>query len=455
VKIPAIIILLCLTIGAFAQDKAPEPAPQKLDLAAAEAIALRYAPQISEAYFNAAAAQEVVREKRAVLFPQVSGIATAVGTGPGIADAFGANESTSATTRIGATGWLNDPSVYNRESNGVTLSQLITDFGRTSDLISAARYEALSQEEKSRRARAEALLIVDEAYFRALGAQALLRVANETVNARQLTEDQVTQLMKSKLKSELDLSFANVDLQNAKLLVLQSQNAVDEGLADLSAALGYREEHRFVLAQEPQFTFPGDGIETLIAEALEYRPEIVALKADVAGARKFTAAERAARYPTVTLQGTIGRTPIGDSAVEGNYEAAGINVELPIFTGGLLDARYHEAQYRALATEKQLEETMDEVVRDVRNSWLDTATALKKIEVSKELLASANEELSLASSRYKLGVTSIIELSQAQLSQTQAEIGYASALYEYQIDRAKLEFETGGLKFRTPTTVFH
>jgi len=451
------LFFICASACALAVEPKPKPetAPEKLSLVDAEAIALRYAPQISEAYFKAEASKEVIRQARSGLFPQITGIVTAVGTGPGIENAFGGEHSTTAVTRIGATGGLNNPSVYNRESNGVLVSQLITDFGRTANLISAARYQALSQEQKSRLARAQVVLLVDESYFKALGAQALLRVANQTVAARQLTVDQVTELTKGKLKSDLDLSFAKVDLENAKLLVLQAQNAVDEGFADLSAALGYREEHHFTLAEEPQFAFPGDDIQALIAQALQYRPEVVALRAELEGAKKFTAAERAARYPVITLQGAVGRTPVGDSAVEGNYEAAGINVEVPIFTGGLLDARYREAADKAKAADKAVEDAEDTVVRDVRDVWLDASSALKKIQVSKELQASASEALDLASSRYKLGVTSIIELSQAQLAQTQAEIGYESAKYEYQIDRVKLEFQTGALKFRTPGTVFH
>ncbi len=440
---------------AFAASQKEEPVPEKLNLATAEAMALRYAPQISQAYFNAQASREVIREARSGLFPQITGIVTAVGTGPGIENAFGGEHSTAATTRIGATGGLNNPSVYNRESNGVLVSQLITDFGRTANLISAARYESLSQEQKTRLARAQVVLLVDEAYFKALGAQALLRVANQTVSARQLTVDQVTELTKGKLKSDLDLSFAKVDLENAKLLVLQAQNAVDESFADLSAALGYREAHHFTLGEESQFPFPAENVESLIGQALEYRPEVVALRAEAAGAKKFTAAERAARYPTISLQGAIGRTPIGDSAVEGNYEAAGINVELPVFTGGMLTARYDEAADKAKAADKAVQETEDGVVRDVRDAWLDASTVAKKIQVNRELLASADEELQLASSRYKLGVTSIIELSQAQLARTQAEIGYESAKYEYQIDRVKLDFQTGALKFRTPGTIFH
>jgi outer membrane protein len=445
----ALLVLAFATSCALAGEK-NRSAPETLDLARAESLALRYAPQISEAYFKAEASKQVVREARSGLFPQITGIVSLVGTGNDIQNAFGGHDATTQVDRIGASGGLNNPSVYSRESNGVIMSQLITDFGRTPNLISAARYQSLSQAEKSRLARAQVILLVDETYFKILGAQALLRVANETVAARQLIVDQVAALTKSKLKSELDLSFAKVDLDNANLLVLQSQNAVEESEAELCAALGYREEHHFALVDESQYPPEEMDIQPLVSQALKYRPEVVALRDEFLGAVKFTAAEREAHYPVITAMGTIGRSPLGDPAVTGNYSAAGINVELPIFTGGLLDARYREASFKAEAAEKAVQDAEDEIVKQVNEAWMDSSTTLKKIHVSKELLANAAQALELAQSRYKLGLNSIIELSQAQLNKTQAEISYASSQYEYQINRVKLEFDTGALKYRTP-----
>lgn len=446
------LLLVCFSTCTLAAADQKETAPARLDLGKAEAIALRYAPRISEAYFKAEASREVVRQVRSSLFPQIEAIASAVGAGPDIANAFGAHDNTAQVTRLGATGGLNSPSVYSRESNGLMFSQLITDFGKTPDLISAARYQSLSEAERARLARAQVLLLVDQSYFKALGAQALLRVANETLSARQLTYDQVSALTRSKLKSELDLSFAKADLANAKLLVLQAKNSVEQSFAELSAALGYREQHDFELADEPQYSFPDVDIHLLIEQALQYRPEVVALRAESEGAVKYTAAMRAEHYPVVSAIGAIGRTPIGNENVYGNYSAAGINVELPIFTGGLLDARYHEADDRARAAKKAVEDAEDEIVRTVREAWLNAGSALQKISVTDEILASSKDAWQLAESRYKLGLISIIELSQAQLIETQAEIGAASAIFEYQIDSARLQYEIGALKYRTPAT---
>ena len=155
-KIRAICLIFASTCALCAEgDK--RVVQETLNLATAESIALRHSPRISGAYFTAEAAKEKVLEARSSLFPQIKGVVTAVGTGTDISNEFGGgNQTSTQTTRIGASGGLNNPSVFSRESNGLILSQLITDFGRTPNLISAARFLSLSQAEKTKLARAEA-----------------------------------------------------------------------------------------------------------------------------------------------------------------------------------------------------------------------------------------------------------------------------------------------------------
>jgi len=351
--------------------------------------------------------------------------------------------------RLGATGYLNNPSVFNRESNGVNISQLITDFGRTLDLTSASRLTALSEAEKMRLTRQQVVLIVDVAYFSALKAESLLRVATETVNERSTVSEQAAAMAKRKLRSELDVSFAQANVAEAKLLVLQAQDAVDSSMADLSAALGYQRVLRASLVDEPAESFPKGNVEQLAVQALENRPEAAALRDQQAASVKMVDAERAARFPRVTALAAIGDTPEGDSAVTGRFTAGGVNVEFPAFTGGLLSARQSEAQFRSTAAQKDLEDEEDIIFRDVHVAWLSASTALKRIPVAREFFQSASEALELAGSRYKLGLTSIVEMTQAQLAQTQAEIEFGSAKYDYQIALQKLEFQIGALQYRT------
>jgi len=452
VKVAAFLFLACASL-AFANEV--PGTPETLTLAQAESVALRHAPAIGAAFFRSEAARQAVLEARSAFFPQVTAEFSAVGTGNDMGNFFGGTSHVAKDTRLGATGGLNDPTILSRESNGIVISQLISDFGQTANLTSMARYRARSEAEKAKVVKSVALYQVDKIYFKALEAEALLAVSKETASARRIVFDQVKAMVDSNLKSGLDLSFARVSVGEAELLIVQAQNALDEAEAELSAALGCRLPHRFVLIDEPQYPLPNSTPGELAAQALKYRPEAIGLRNEYAATARYSAAERAARYPKITAMGSMGRTPVGDPRVEGNYEAVGINVELPLFTGGRLSAQVQEAVSKQSAAQKTLEEEEERIVKDVNIAWLDALAGLKKIKVTEEILGSSQEALELADSRFRLGSTSIVELTQAQLANTQAKLAHTGAKYEYQMNRVKLEFETGALKFRTPLRGTH
>ena len=218
--------------------------------------------------------------------------------------------------------------------------------------------------------------------------------------------------------------------------------------------MGYHAVQKFSLSDPPQLKFPDEKVELLVSKALQIRPEVVALRDQVQGAQKEAAAAMDARFPRIEALGSIGRTTVGDSAVYGDYGAAGIDVEVPLFTGGLFSARQREATLRASAQQKSLEQEENQVVEEVNTSWFDAFTALKNIGVAEQLARSAQQALELAGAEYRAGQTSIIELSQAQLNALQADIAAASAKYDYQIDRVQLDYQSGNLPYRVAGNVF-
>jgi outer membrane protein len=448
----SLLVLLGLVSCGWAASPAPKPIPAntlekspptvlQIDLVQAEAIALHQSPTVSEAQFKSLAANQVVREVRSAFFPQITAEFTGVVT------------DHSSVQRLGATGGLANPTILDRESNGVLLSQLITDFGRTWNLTAAQKNLALSEAQRSALARARALLLVDQCYFQVQQAQALLRVADETIMERQLLADQIEALARSQLKSELDGSFARVNLDQARLIRLEASNRVEAAFAELSNALGYREHHRFALLPVPQFEGPKGNLAECINQALSQRPEALALRNERDAALQLVAANHAAHLPKVSLIGAAGRTPYGETSstpVEGNYAMAGVIVEVPIFTGYNLSARDQESALRAKASAQSLREVEDLIAKDVEVALLNTTTATDKLSVTANLLANAQQAYDLADSKYKIGITSIVELSQAQLAKLQAQIDHTTAAYEYQIDRLILEFQIGSPKYLQP-----
>ncbi len=418
--------MLAPTFCAPPQDPVP-----KLTLKEAEAMALRNHPLLQAANYDAQAAGQVTREVKAAYYPTANANLTAAGAVSG--------------SRLAA-GSLNNPTVYNRESNGVEIHQLITDFGRTSNLVGSARLDAKAVSESAAQTQQDVLLAVNRAYFGALRASAVLRVAEETVKARQILTDQVTTLEKNQLKSMLDVSFANVNLAQAQLLLVQAQNDAKAGDAELAHALGLANPQPFDLEEEPVPAAPPGDPSELIADALQTRPDLAGAKFSHEAALRYARAERDLWMPTVTATGAAGLTPVYEAPLTDHYAAAAINVNLPIFNGFEFSARHQEANLRAQAADQNMRELADRIGRDVRTAWLDMSTAYQRLDVTAQLLKQSGLALDLARGRYKLGLSSIVELSQAELNLTQAQIEDASARYDFQIQSAVLAYQIGKLQ---------
>jgi outer membrane protein len=420
------------------QMSAPPPAPQAtpgatvlLSVKDAQALALKNNPRISVARLTALASQQVTREARSSLWPTARIDLTAVDTNPG--------------DRITA-GALNNPVIYQRAAAGATVTQLLTDFGRTTNLVASANLAAKAENQNSLATKEQVLLAVDQAFYNSLQAQAVLTVAEQTVKDRQTVSDQVGALFKNKLKSELDSSFANVNLAQAKLLLLDAQNNLNSAQSSLSAVLGFSNLQDFQLAEDSTpLAPPPDNVDDLISSAFTMRPEILALEFQSESAQRFQKAERDLLFPEVRALGAVGDTPVRNPVISNWYGAIGVNVDIPVFNGFLFNARGREAALRAQATQERLRDVRDSIARDVRNSWLNAKTAYDRLAVSQQLLDQANLALSLAQARYKLGLGSIVELSQAQLQQTQAQIGSVGAGYDYRLALAILQYQTTGI----------
>ncbi len=410
------------------KQSSASPAKQ-VTITQAEAIALQNNPQITVGKLIALQAHESVRETRSAYYPTVELNVTGVTSDPG--------------SRIAA-GALTNPTVYPRAAGGAQVSQLVTDFGRTPNLVSSAEYQAKAQEQNAVATKQQIILAVDQAFYNVLETKALQHVAEETLKTRELFASQIQALTNSKIKSDLDLSFANVDASQAKLLLLEAQNNYSASLSTLSAILGYRELQDFELVEAPASdAAPAPDVTPLIQEALQQRPEVRALEEEVTAAAKFSRAEHDLWWPTVSASGVVGQAPVRDDHIPSWYGAVGVNINIPLFNGFLFNARAKSADLQTQLRQKQLQDLQDNVARDVRNGWLGTQRAYERLSVTRQLREQASLALSLAQSRYQLGLSSIVEFSQAELAKTDAELQDTDAHYQYALSQIALAYQIG------------
>jgi outer membrane protein len=290
------------------------------------------------------------------------------------------------------------------------------------------------------------VFFVDQAFYDALSSDVLVKVAEQTVQARQVVVNQIQALENAKLRSALDVSFANVALAQGQLLLINAQNNRDAAYANLSDALGLPGEKPFELVDTAPAQPPSADIDTVIQQALENRPDVKAVELQQSAAEHLATAEERLQLPDVSALGAAGITPLQETPgrlLTNTYGAVGVNIHIPVFNGFLFSARAAEARYRARAAAQVVRSLKDAVARDVRVAWLNVNSAFERENVAAKLLEQAALSLNLAQARYNLGLGSIVELSQAQLQQTEAAISTVTAKYQYEFAISALQYQTG------------
>lgn len=247
----------------------------------AEQMALKNNPRITASHLLALAAGQVTRQTRSGELPQIFGAATA--------------EKAEDGGRIGA-GSLTDSRLYTHAGAGGTLSQLITDFGHTRDLVATNKLQQKAQDRTTIATEQDVLIAADEAFYRLLDAQSLLNFAKATVAARGDVQKLTSALTKSALKSDLDLNIASADLSQSQLLQLDAENAVASASAALAAVLAAPPDTLYQAVEDPQASLPPppapDSSPALNADAQAQRPDLQALRLNAQAYQKYARAQQ-------------------------------------------------------------------------------------------------------------------------------------------------------------------
>ena len=301
------------SLVAAAPQAAEQPTVQgpMLSLADAEARTLHNQPHLQAEALRAQATAKRVQQTRSAYFPQLAGNLTAVQANGDTAVAAGAVTTSSTSTRV---------------AGGFTLSQLVTDFGRTRDLVRSARLTAQAASQQTEDVKQQTLRDVDEAYFATEAAESVRGTAVAVLAFRRTSLRQLTALAQSQLRSTLDVQFAQVLVSEAQMALVQAESGVQEARAQLAATMGENTAAEYALVEQPEPPLLEDDVAIYIREALNMRPDLKALQLQAQAALQFAMSEGKLNYPDVTLLGAAGEVPERDHTLQQNYGAAGINI---------------------------------------------------------------------------------------------------------------------------------
>lgn len=338
----------------------------------------------------------------------------------------------------------------NMITGGLILNQLITDFGFTAHRLLASQASETATQKDILTNKALVILKVQQAYLNCLMEQKLLEVSQATLKRHQALARLVQTLYKKQLKSKLDLDLIMVEVTNAEAALVKSRNDLTQQFAALNNAMGIVGGPRYRLEALPVEPAPASSLEPLVTEALQERPELLGGQAQLLARAELLKAAKALHYGSLTAVGVIGITKYGDIHDSGippdgvaPFWGVAATVRVPIFAGFKIQNQVKEAQHHHGEHEHELRNVANEVILQVVRAFLSQNSNAEQIVLENERLSFAQEALTLASGRYRLGLSPVVEVIQAMTAYFEAQARVIEAQYIYKTSEAALAYAIG------------
>lgn len=338
----------------------------------------------------------------------------------------------------------------NMTTGGLLLNQLITDFGTSAHRILASRATEAATEKDVLTNKALVILNIQQAYLTCLMQQRLLNIAATNLDTRRLIRDQIQALYRHQLKSKLDLDLVTVEVENAHLALIKARNDLAQAFAALNNAMGVEGPDRYDLEAIPFVKEAAPAMAELVEEGLKQRPELLGSQDRIQASKELLEAVKALHFGDVTAVGTIGITKYGDihdSGIPSDGVAPlwgfGVSARLPVFTGFKIQNQIAEARHRKGEVEQELLSLANEVTLQIVKASLGEIATAEQIPLEQDRVAFAKEALDLARARYKIGLSSIVEVIRAAAALFDAESRLAEAQYVYKKSRALVAYAAG------------
>jgi outer membrane protein len=390
--------------------------------------ALQQQPQLLEARANAAAAEGRVIQARSPLLPQLQGIA-----------AWNrAHNSARVITGTG-TNLLCISTTCNNWDLGVNGNWLLWDFGQTWNSFKASEELARSLGATQTATLLQVILNARTAYFAARATRDLVRVAKETLDNQITHQQQVEGFVKVGTRPEIDLALARLNVANARVQLITTQNADSIAKALLNQAMGSPGQIDYQVGDDelPPLEMETQPTPTLFDMAESTRPEIFALEYTRQAQERLLSSARGAWGPSLSLGGGVAwQGPQLDSLY--NTWNFGLTLTWNFFQGGLTYGRVKEAEQNVQSATAALSVERLQVRFDVEQARATLVGNKESVVAAGDAVFNAKEQLRLAEGRYQAGIGTIIELSDAQVQLTQASAQLVQAQYNLATARAKL-----------------
>ena len=385
-------------------------------------LTLQNNPTLQAAYLNTQVQQNKLAETRASYLPQVNG-----------------NASYSRSNQEGLNGWGNANDSY---SSSISASQLIYDFGKTGLTNKIQKNNVYSSQQDEQNTINEVVYKLKQAYFGVLNAEESLNVYKQSVEQYQEQLKRAKAFYSVGTRPKIDVTTAEVNLNNAKLNLIKGENALKTAYYNLTNVMGiYDTNPTFTLVKKDTIPEYNINIDEAIKEAQTNRPDLLSLQYKLENAKKNISLAKTGFAPSLNANGSYGWG--GQDFPLYDRWSVGAGVSVPIFSGLSTVNQVKESKNNMQVAYANLTAKEQAILLDVKTCYFNFEEAKTRIPVAKLSQKQAQENYNLAVGRYKVGVGNYIEVKDAEITLSNAKLSYINAIFDYNLAIANLERAMG------------
>jgi outer membrane protein len=418
------ITLLILSLSVNAQTTGAFPV--LLTQEQAVALALTYHPSLRGAQASSRSASAGITQDQSNYFPALN-----LSAGGNRTDgAFVFNPSTPIRNQS-----------YNNYTAALTLQQTLYDFGKTSGRVSASEqfYDASVLDFQS--TRENVIANVQLAYIGFVQAKRLVKVSEETVTQMEEHLKQAKAFYSVGTRPRFDVTTAEVNLANANVARIRARNQMRVAKIQLENAIGIYSTTPYDVRDAFDTLAFTMSLDSVKITAVEFRSELRSAQARYASTRSLTSAAWRLHLPTISLSGTWTWSGF-DFPLQSRW-VAGATLTVPLFQGFGISSQVEQAEATEDVAQASLDLLTESVVLEAEQNYLSLKEADERIGASAKFVTQAKENLKLAEGRYNSGVGSPIEITDAQINLSNAQITYIQSLSDYNSSLIRLRRAMG------------
>lgn len=390
-------------------------------------FALRNNPRTRQSWLSARAAAAGVAIEQADLLPQISA-------------GYAMTRNQQVTNQGAAVPW------QTRYGPSVTLSYLLYDFGVRSFQIENSEYRLLAANLSHNRALQDVVFLVEQAYYRLIGNDALVKVNEQSLRNSETVLEAAQKRRESGLATVADVYRTETLVAQARLNLTRSRGELEKSRGQLASVVGLPVNRSIgvrPLEAPPQVGEVASSIGDLLARAKASRPDLVAAEAQVRAAQAGAKAVARAGLPSIEVNGGGGRNLFGDNRPAVSNYSVGLTVRIPIFTGFRDTYSARQAQVQAEVAEANRDALVKQAEVEVWQGYYDLTTAASSISSTESQVRSAEQTAQATLARYQSGFGTILDLITAQQDESNARVQRIQSYLDWFTTLARLQGAVG------------